>query len=135
MADYNNVVSLSREEFERLGPSVAELRDQTKFTKSDDEDIAKMERLLDLREGVLANDEYYLERVISRCGRILTMYDFVFTALVDAGHSKSLIVHTFIGNKLVVNEPRLIRCSVCAEKCPSPVWYRMPQSYGCRPLE
>ncbi|MEV6256531.1 hypothetical protein [Nocardia sp. NPDC051911] len=132
MADYDRVVSLSREKFEQSGPSVAELRDDTKSTKSDDVDIARMERILDLREGMLAGDEYYLQKIVCECGRRLTMYDFVFTGLVDAGHSKSLIVHTFVGNKLVVNEARPIRCSACARVCPRP-WYRMPQSYGCRP--
>lgn len=133
MADYNSVVSLSRAEFEQSGPSEAELEDETKSTKSDDEDTARMERLLDLREGMLAGDRYYLERMYCRCGRLLTMYDFVFTGLVDGGHSKSLIVHTFVGNKLVVNEPRRIRCSACGEIARHSPWYRMPQSYGCRP--
>jgi hypothetical protein len=56
MLDYNRVVSLSAEEFKRLTPSVSDLRDESKFTRSNDEDIAKMERLLDLREGALAED-------------------------------------------------------------------------------
>lgn len=135
MADYNSVVSLSREEFEQSAPSREELEDETRSTKSDAVDIAKMERLLDLRPGMLAGDEYYLERLSCQCcGRLLTMYDFVFTGLVDGGHSKSLIVHTFVGSKLVVNEPRRIRCSTCGEVARHSPWYRMPQSYGCRPI-
>lgn len=103
MADYNFVRSISQEEFERARPTQADLEDPRKSTKSDYEDIAKMERLLDLKSGALAGDQYYLERLeCEQCGRTLTMYDFVFTGLVDAGHSKSLIVHTFIGNKICV---------------------------------
>ena len=118
MVDYNNVVSVSLEEFRATsecdftedGRVVA---DPDRFTKSDEEDIAKMERLLDLMPGTLSGQDYYLERLQCECGRILTMYDFVFTGLVDAGHSKSLILHTFVGNKLVINPPRKVRCSEC----------------------
>jgi len=60
VADYNFVRSISQEEFEQARPSQADLEDPTKSTKSDDEDIAKMERLLDLKSGVLGGDQYYL---------------------------------------------------------------------------
>jgi hypothetical protein len=115
--DYNDVVGVSEETFrERARSCAAEnLADPSKFTKSDDEDVAKMERLLDVMPGTLANcGDHYLERVeCESCGRLLTVYDFVFTGLVDAGHSKSFILHTFVGNKFIVNEPRIIRCSAC----------------------
>lgn len=143
MADYSQVRSVSREVFESARPSEADLEDPTKSTKSDAEDIAKMERLLDLRSGVLAGDRYYLQRIeCDQCGRLLTMYDFVFTGLVDAGHSKSLIVHTFIGDKRVLNDSRPIRCSACGrlraldEDDPTKhlgAWYYM-DAYGCRPV-
>ena len=42
------------------------------------------------------------------------MYDFVFTALVDAEHDKSFVLHTLVGNKYITNRPRRIRCSNCA---------------------
>jgi hypothetical protein len=134
MADYNSLVSLSREEFNRLTPNEEELKDENKYTKSDDEDIARMERLLDLRDGVLALDPigYYLERIVCECGRTLTMYDLVFTGLVDAGHSKSFIAHTFIGNKLIFNrdKPRPLRCSQCSRVSIVRYNYQM-LSYGC----
>jgi len=154
MADYNQVRSVSKVEFERAAPNKADLEDPEKATKSDHEDIAKMERLLDLKNGSLGGDDYYLQRIdCEQCGRILTMYDFVFTGLVDGGHSKSLIVHTFLGNKLVLNDPRPIRCSACGQvQTPrsssllfdektvqaeptkhSGPWYYMSGSYGCRP--
>jgi hypothetical protein len=147
MADYNFVRSISQAEFDQAKPSQADLDDPTKTTKSDYDDIAKMERLLDLKDGALAGDQYYLERLeCVQCGRLLTMYDFVFTGLVDAGHPKSLIVHTFLGNKLVLNDARPIRCSACGQVQPprqtllfdddpthhSGPWYYM-EGYGCRP--
>jgi hypothetical protein len=129
MVDYTDVVSLSREEFMRSAPSADDLRDPSKFTESDDEDIARMERLLDVKEGALAGDNYFLQRSVCVCGRLLTMYDFVFTGLVDAGHSKSLIVHTFSGNKYILNAPRPVRCSQSAHINPASS-YSM-QGYGC----
>ncbi len=74
MFDYNRVTSLTADEFKNRTPSASEL--ESGFTKSDPEDIAKMERLLDLKEGTLAGEDYYLERDECKgCGRILTMYD------------------------------------------------------------
>jgi hypothetical protein len=114
--DYNDVVGVSEEEFTgRARACLMAQVDPSNFTKSDDEDFAKMERLLDLRPGTLSRDvDSYLQKMeCESCGRLLTMYDFVFTGLVDAGHSKSLILHTFTGNKFIVNQPRRIRCSAC----------------------
>lgn len=114
--DYSNVVGVSEQEFRaRAACFVADVADPNKFTRSDQEDIAKIERLLDAKEGVLARrgDDYYIARYQCECGRILTTYDFVFTGLVDAGHSKSLILHTFVGSKFVLNPPRPVRCSEC----------------------
>src|SRR5687768_8107079 len=115
--DYNDVVGVSEAVFRDTARSCLEnLADPRRFTKSDDEDFAKMERLLDVRPGTLSRSDtdYYLERLeCESCGRLLTTYDFIFTGLVDAGHPKSFILHTFIGNKFIVNEPRRVRCSAC----------------------
>jgi len=121
MIDYTAVVSVPDEDFRSSLASIGcELKadgrvfaDEDSFTRSDAEDIAKMERLLDLMPGVLSGQDYFLERMQCDCGRMLTMYDFVFTGLVDAGHSKSLILHTFVGSKKVLNPPRRVRCSEC----------------------
>jgi len=116
--DYNAVVSLSPEEFESraLACAVERLADRNRFTKSDEEDLARTERLLDLQPGTLTRQgvDYFLEYYQCECGRVLTTYDFAFTGLIDAGHSKSLILHTFVGNKLLVNQPRKVRCSQCS---------------------
>ena len=114
--DYNDVVSLSAEEFKARtlrSCAAADLADPRRFTKADRQEIAKVERLLDVRPGTLAGENFYLGRLQCECGRLLTTYDFVFTGLVDAGHSKSLILHTFVGSKFVVNPPRQVRCSQC----------------------
>jgi hypothetical protein len=115
--DYNDVVGVSEAVFTDTARSCAaeNLVDPEKFTKSDYEDIARMERLLDVDPGTLTRcGDYHLERMeCESCGRLLTVYDFIFTGLVDAGHSKSFILHTFIGNKFIVNEARRIRCSAC----------------------
>jgi len=113
--DYNDVVGISEEEFKARARCVAaDLADPTQYTKADADEIAKMERLLDVREGTLQGQDYYLQRYQCECGRVLTSYDFVFTGLVDAGHSKSLILHTFVGSKNVLNKPRRVRCSQCS---------------------
>jgi hypothetical protein len=124
--DYNDVVGVTEEEFWDRARYCAVLAGRTErdaevdadiyrhFTKSDEEDIAKIERLLDVREGTLTCEDNWLERIECECGRVLTIYDFVFTGLVDAGHSKSLILHTFLGTKYVLNRPRAVRCSNCA---------------------
>jgi hypothetical protein len=115
--DYNDVVGVSEAVFRETARSctVENLTDPEKFTKSDDEDIARMERLLDVDPGTLTRcGDYHLERMeCESCGRLLTVYDFIFTGLVDASHSKSFILHTFIGNKFIVNQARRIRCSAC----------------------
>jgi len=112
--DYRDVVGVAEEEFRASTDCFTEaVNDTRRYTKSDEEDIAKIERVLDVREGTLQGVDYYVGRYECECGSLLTTYDFVFTGLVDAGHSKSLILHTFLGNKFVLNPPRPIRCSQC----------------------
>ena len=117
LVDYNDVIGVSPEEFRERSACLREdVNDPSKFTRADDEEVAKIERLLDITEGTLLSreDDFYLEYMRCECGRVLTSYDFVMTALVDAGHSKSIVLHTFVGNKFVLNEPRPVRCSQCA---------------------
>jgi hypothetical protein len=113
--DYNDVVGVSEEEFRASTDCFTErVYDTRAYTRSSEEDIARVERLLDVREGTLQESgDFYIGRYECECGSLLTTYDFVFTALVDAGHSKSLILHTFLGNKFVLNPPRRMRCSQC----------------------
>ena len=130
MFDYNRVQSVSREEFEAGSPPLSDLEDPSKFTKADTNEVAKMERLLDVREGTLGEGHYLEVLQCPRCSRLLTMYDWVVTAIVDADHPKSFILHTMVGSKRVVSARQPIRCSVCAEKVP-PGFYMCTPSYRC----
>lgn len=105
--------------------------DANKFTVAADDEVKRIERLLDAREGTLSTDNYYIEKTHCQCGRTLTFYDFVFTALVDAQHSKSFVLHTLVGTKKVINAPRFVRCSNCARLTDHKIMYGMPRSYLC----
>jgi hypothetical protein len=137
MDDYDSIESLSPEEFARLTPSEAELRDANQFTRSTDYDLRSIERILNLREGALGSVAYYVERDTCPCGRLKTAYDFVFTAMVDAGHSREFITNILVGDKLIVNEPRALRCSASGHldwhRPPAPRRYHM-RNYGCSRL-
>jgi hypothetical protein len=128
--DYTFVKSLSKNEFDKRIPSESELEDTSKFTKSDAEEINRVERLLDVSEGTLAGIGQYVEKAQCECGKVLTMYDLVFTGLVDAKHQKSFILHTMVGNKFVVNPARPIRCSLCSRVTKTFHRYRC-RGYGC----
>ena len=129
--EYNSVTSLSEETFREQVPANSLLKDPDKFTRSDVDDLNKIERLLDLNQGTLAGQPHYLENFQCDCGRLLTMYDFVLTGLVDAGHSKSFILHTFVGNKFVINTPRQVRCSNCGRITTRAVNYGCSTNYFC----
>lgn len=131
MFDYNRVVSISVSDFSKLYGNT-NFEDPEKFTKSDQEDVAKIERILDVSSGFLANYPFYLAKNDCECGRRLTFYDFVFTALIDGNHPKSFILHTLIGAKLVANEARSVRCSNCCRTTDRKIMYGMPSSYLCR---
>ena len=128
--DYNFVTALSNEEFEAKRIPLRDLEDPMKFTKSDKKDMRRIENLLDVSEGVLVGD-YYFERIQCSCGNLLTMYDFVFTAIVDASHPKSFVLHTLVGNKKIINQPRITKCSACGTKSISRHRYFMSTGYGC----
>lgn len=129
--DYNFIVSLSEQKFNEQVPTKSELEDPEKFTKSDVEDIMKIERLLDIKHGTLAGQDHYLEKIQCSCSRFLTIYDFVFTGLLDAGHPKSFILHLFVGNKYVINTPKQVRCSNCSKVTPLAVNYGCSSGYFC----
>lgn len=128
--DYNSVRSVDEENFWNKVPSDKELSDPNKFTLSDPEDILKIERVLDLREGVFANEKFYVETVKCKCGRLLTMYDFVVSGLIDTEHTKSFILHVLMGNKFVLNPARRIRCAECGTITPQHHIYYC-NSYAC----
>lgn len=61
MYDYNKVQGVSDEEFEKVLEG-NDFDDTSKFTKSGPEDLRKIERLLDLREGTFAAEDFYFEK-------------------------------------------------------------------------
>lgn len=128
--NYTQVRSLSKQEFEKRMAKPRELNNPKLFTKSDGDEVQRVERLLDISEGTLQGVDQFVERVTCECGRVLTMYDLVFTALVDADHDKSAVLHTMIGSKFVVNPPRQIRCSACSRMTPKAHRYKC-RGYGC----
>ncbi len=129
--DYNDVKGLSEEEFEKYRPPEAALTNKDKFTVASDADVTRIEKILDVAPSALeVAKPFYFERVSCACGSELSMFDFVSTALIDAGHSKSLILHTLVGSKLIANKPRRVRCMSCGELTPRHHIYYM-QGYIC----
>lgn len=129
---YNSISSLTEEEFKEKSIDPSAAPDPDKFIKSDEEEIANIERLLDARSGLLKTDVFYFQKSTCECGRSLTMYDFIFTALIDAEHDKSFILHTLIGSKLILNRARKVRCSRCGRVSGIEHEYKMTK-YGCQP--
>jgi hypothetical protein len=62
--EYSKLPSLPADELQRRISKF----DKKAATKSDAKDIAKMERLLELRPGVLGKDEFYVSNVKCTCG-------------------------------------------------------------------
>jgi len=131
MVNYSSIVSLAPEGFEAQIPREADLNDESKFTKVTDDDIARIEGLLQVLEGTLTDREMYLGHHICQCGRLLTMYDFIWSAL-DAGHDPSLVLHTLVGSKYISNPPRRVRCSDSGHYTPDGLRYSM-RRYNCNP--
>lgn len=130
--DYSSVESLSKEDFLKSTVSLrsADLR------ATPDEDIRKMEEFLEVAPGVL-QQEYRMGKHECNCGRELSFLDFVVTAVQDWKHPKSFILHTLVGNKYIVNEPRPIRCTNCSAIASNAEWgpdvgpIYMSNQYGC----
>ena len=98
-------------------------------TKSDAIDIEKIEDLLALRRGTLEGEAYYVNSVRCKCGKDLTFFDFVSTAVGDDTHSKAFMTHALLGNQYGFQTPRTVTCSSCGESHPNSV-YKTP-SYSC----
>lgn len=135
--DYTDIVSLTEAEYDaKVSIDPKDLKDVTKFTKSDQSDLERIENLLDVARGTLAHLDAYLEYGECPNGHLLTMYDFVFSGLADANHSKSFTLHVFLGNKLIVNRPRQVRCSTCGLLSSKRHQYKCdtsgnPRGYSC----
>lgn len=109
--EYSRLASLTPAEYAKKMKSIK----KKAATKSDSDDLKRIERLLDLREGVLAEEDFYVSKADCKCGRRLTFYDLVLTSLTDSGHSKSFVVHTLLGSKYFAQPTRQVKCSACGE--------------------
>ena len=127
--DYDLVQGVSEEEFRNNVKTVDQLKSDPDFRLATEEEIGNVERLLDVQEGILSKVEFYVKKAnCERCNSCLGIDDVVRTALIDAKHSKSAVLHTLIGNKYIVDRPKQIRCSSCnslqiASSVYATIWY------------
>lgn len=110
--------------------SYLEAQDLSKFTKSSENEIEKIEDLLEIRRGLLNGLGFYVGEKTCKCGRKLTFFDFVDTAIKESSHTKSFLVHALLGNQFGFQTPRNVNCSECGEIHPQS-YYRTP-NYSCR---
>lgn len=125
--DYATVTTISAEEFalliSRFTPSL--------YTKSDPLDIRRIELMLDVKEGILADEDLYIEKYeCAECGKTIQFSDFVYTSIKHAHHSKSFVLHTLLGTKHIRNEHRKVVCSSCGTSTAEPLNY-MGNRYTC----
>ncbi|MCW5203809.1 MAG: hypothetical protein QTN59_03330 [Candidatus Electrothrix communis] len=89
---------------------------ESRISRVKKSDIEAIECLLDVRPGTLSNNAYFFESDACKCQcqKTITMYDFVFTSLVDSAYSKSLVLRTLLSTNFVARKaPQKIRCSSC----------------------
>jgi len=125
--DYSEIKSVTRDEFDKRR---LRLEDDPTATKSDAADIRAIEDFLELKPSVLADQSFYINNYVCTCGRKLTFFDVVRSAVVDGHHSKSFVAHTLLGNKYILNPPRKASCSNCATPTDLSCTYEN-SSYGC----
>lgn len=123
--DYEAIQPASDAEFERH--RVPPERLDAEYTKADDNDLLRIERLLDIREGSLgATGPYYLKADDCRnCGSAFKVSDFVLTSLLDADHPKDFVAQVLQGDKKIIQRPRAIRCFDCGTVSDSTAQYWM----------
>jgi hypothetical protein len=109
--EYGKLASLTPDEFKKRMDGCF---NRAAATKSDERDIQRIENLLDLRQGVLAKEQFYVSKSTCKCGRTLTFYDLVQSGLLE-GHSASFVVHTLLGSKYFIQPRRRVKCSACSE--------------------
>lgn len=63
--DYSRLTSLTPAEYAKKMKSIK----KKGATKSDSDDLKRIERLLDLREGILAGEDFYVSEADCKCGR------------------------------------------------------------------
>jgi hypothetical protein len=127
--EYSQIRSLNEQQFN------AEMSRRTtvRFNTADANEVSRIEKFLDLRPSVLTSQQLRIEDMDCSCGKKLTFFDFIFTAVCDYGHSKSFVAHTLLGSKFIINQPRQVRCSSCLTLSPNAQNYQC-FGYGCCPV-
>ena len=112
--EYDLVKGVSEEDFRKHVKSVDELRSDDSYRNASPQELHEVEDLLDVQRGALDKVEFFVKKAnCENCGKELGMADVVRTAIKDAKHSKSAILHTLGGSKYIVDRPKEIRCSNC----------------------
>jgi hypothetical protein len=124
--NYSEITSLSKSAFDELIRGF----DVSSSTRSNEDDLARIEEFLELLPGTLDGKEFLVGNGFCPNGHQLTFFDHVYSSIKDGGHSKSFVVHVLLGNKLFVQEPKKMVCHICNERSEKPIDYRTT-SYGC----
>lgn len=79
MSKQNEVITktVTKQEYQ----SYLAANDFSSYTKSDLQEIIKIEDLLELRRGILKGEIYRVSKVVCGCGRDLTFFDFLTAAI------------------------------------------------------
>lgn len=123
--DYNKVKSLSNDDFDKIKLDINKIKSDPNYSKVQPETLASIERFLDLKPGVLKEIEGYIQKQnCSHCKKEITLLDKVITAMVDAEHSKSFMMHTMLGNKRTLSQIPVVRCGNCGTVMVTPAsWH------------
>ena len=96
----DRVEDATKEEFRKHAKSVEELRADPTYRSASPEELAEVERILDVQSGVFSGAEFFRQAAsCSDCGRHPGFKDVVNTPMMDAKHSNSAVLHTVVGNK------------------------------------
>ena len=109
--DYTQLKPASPEAAAEKGLSLEQARQDPAMRRATPEELAIVEAWLDVRAGTLAGLEFWSSRVDDANGVPIGIVNIVLTALIDAGHSKSFILHTLLGNKLILSPVHPVRDS------------------------
>lgn len=127
--NYEDVKGVSLETFNSRATNLPD-----NCRKSTPEELRQVETLLEVQSGTLSNMNFVIEQLnCETCNKEFGIYDFVRSAMDDAGHSTSLILHTFVGTKHILNAARYLRCSNCDNISKTAAVYRCNNHYACGP--
>lgn len=131
MENYLAAISLTKAEFDARKSSLADRSDASLTNQGD---VSRIENLLDLKKDILSGQKFYVTKAECECGRSISFYDVIFTAMVEQIHSPSFLAHMLTGSKYFVNKARPVRCSDCGVRIRSEGGHECgyeTDQYGC----